>query len=160
MDAPTKAPGDGVTESRYPSAQTKTLRECFRCGVCCMKYQAPLNSVEAKYIADYLGLSLEVFLDRFTNHRWLVGPDSLLCHVNGACVFLNREQEGKLNNCRIHPVRPKACRDWQPGIDRQECRDGLARCWQLSVNSAGQLEGSKEKLNEFQSFFKSLATEK
>ena len=160
MDTPTNAPGDGVTESHHPSEQTKTLLECFRCGVCCIKYQAPLNSFEAGLIADYLEHPLEIFLDRFTDHRWPAGPESLLCHLNGACVFLNREQDGKLNNCRIHPVRPKACRDWQPGIDRQECRDGLAQCWQLSVNSSGQLEGSREKLNEFQSFFKSLATEK
>ena len=157
MDTPTKAPGDGVTKSHYPSEQTKTMLECFRCGVCCIKYQAPLNSGEAQRIADYFEVPLEVFLDRFTDHRWLFGSDSLLCHLNGACAFLNGEQDGKLNNCRIHPVRPKACRDWEAGLDRKECRDGLAKCWQLSVNSSGQLEGSKEKLREFQSFCKSLA---
>ena len=160
MDTPTKATGDGVTKSHYPSEQTKTLLECFRCGVCCIKYQAPLNSVEAGLIADYLELPLDVFLDRFTDHRWPAGPERLLCHLNGACVLLNSEQDGKLNNCRIHLVRPKACCDWEAGLDRKECRDGLAKHWQLSVNSSGQLEGSEEKLGEFQSFLKSLAAEK
>ena len=160
MDTPTKAPGDGVTESHCPSEQTKTPLACFRCGVCCIKYQAPFNSTESQRIADYLGLSLDIFLDRFTDHRWPDGPESLLCHLNGACVFLNRDQEGKLNNCRIHTVRPKACCDWEAGLDRKECRDGLTRHWQLSVNSSGQLEGSEEKLAAFQSFLKSLAAEK
>lgn len=136
------------------------MLECFRCGVCCTKYQATLNSVESRRIADYLELPLEVFLDRFTDHRWIVGPDSLLCHKHGACVFLGYDPNSKLNNCRIHPVKPQVCRDWEPGPNPQECRDGLARHWQLSVNSSGQLEGSEEKLDEFQSFLKSLATEK
>ena len=105
MKTPTKTPGDGVTESRYGSKQKEPSLECFRCGVCCLKYQAPLNPADARRIADYLELSLEVFLDRFTDPRWH-GADSLLCHLDGACVFLNRDDGGKLNDCRIHTIRP------------------------------------------------------
>lgn len=159
MDASTKTPGDGVTESRYGSEQKEPSLECFRCGVCCIKYQVPLNSSEAQSIADYLGLPLETFLDRFADRRW-PGQGSLLCHLDGACAFLDYAPNSQLNNCRIQPVKPAACRDWQQGLNPPECREGLARHWQLSVNSSGQLEGSKEKLGEFQSFLKSLATEK
>lgn len=159
MDTSTKEPGDGVTESQYGCEQKEPSLECFRCGVCCIKYQTHLNLVEAQRIADYLGLSIEVFLNRFADNRWL-GTDSLLCQLKGACVFLNQDPNGKLNNCRIQPVKPVACRDWKPGLNPPECREGLARYWQLSVNSSGQLEGSEEKLDEFQSFLKSLATGK
>lgn len=145
--------------AQYGSKQKELLLECFRCGVCCTKYQTHLNLVEARRIADYLELPLEVFLDRFADHRWY-GMDNLLCQLNGACVFLNRDPNGKLNNCRIQPVKPEACRDWKPGLHPPECREGLARSWQLSVNSSGQIEGSEEKLDEFQSFLKSLATAK
>lgn len=130
--------------------------ECFRCGVCCTKYQAPLNYIEAQRIADHLGLPLKVFLDRFADHRWH-GPDSLICQLKGACVFLDYDPNSKHNNCRIQQVKPSACRDWKPGLHPPECREGLARYWQLSVNSVGQLEGSEEKLGKFQNFLKSLA---
>jgi len=63
----------------------------------------------------------------------------------------------KINNCRIHPARPAACRDWAPGLDRPECRAGLREIWQLSVSDSGQVSGSKIHLDEYRSFLKSLA---
>ncbi len=131
--------------------------ECFRCAVCCIKFQVRLNLIEAHRIADHLGLPFEVFLERYTDHRWY-GPDSLLRQLDGACVFLVGDTGSKLRNCRIHMIKPQACRDWTPGLDRPECREGLAKHWQLSVNSSGQLEGSEENLQKFHSFLESLIT--
>ncbi len=61
---------------------------CFRCGVCCTRYQVRLSLVEARQIADELGFDWDEWLDRYVDQRW-PGTDSfLLRHCNGACVFL------------------------------------------------------------------------
>ncbi len=159
MGISTNKPKAVLTDNAQNGDPKETPLECFRCGVCCIKYQVPLNQAEAQRIADYLVLPLETFLDRFADHRW-PGTDSLLCHFDGACAFLSYDPTGKVNNCSIHAVKPAACRDWRQGLNPPECRDGLAKHWQLSVNSSGQLEGSEEKIATFQSFLKSLATEK
>jgi Fe-S-cluster containining protein len=41
-------------------------------------------------------------------------------------MFLERDGEGR-TSCSIHPVRPDACRDWEAGLDKKECRQGLVR---------------------------------
>ncbi len=141
--------------TQFGSEQQETTIECFRCGICCMKYQVCLSTVEAHRIADYLGLPFEEFLDKYTDRRW-PGLGSVLRQLNGMCAFLDFDPSVKRNNCRIQSVKPEDCRDWIPGLYRPECLKGLAQYWQLTVNLSGQFEGSEERLREFQSFLKSL----
>ena len=40
---------------------------CFRCGVCCTRYQVRLSLVEARQIADELGFDWDEWLDRYVD---------------------------------------------------------------------------------------------
>lgn len=129
---------------------------CFRCGVCCSRYQVCLSLVEARRIADELALDWDKWLERYTDSRWPGGGTLLLRQGEGGCVFLEHAGDAGKTICRIHHVRPAACQEWMPGLHRKECREGLARYWGLAVNPSGQLEGPAEKLRDFFSFIHSL----
>ncbi|MDO8577919.1 MAG: YkgJ family cysteine cluster protein, partial [Dehalococcoidales bacterium] len=95
------------------------MSECFRCGVCCIKFQAPLSAGEVRRISSFLGIEADEFIRRFTDPRWQ-GKEKLLLHTNGACSFLKFDTSGKISDCLIHQARPAACRDWVPGPDKLE----------------------------------------
>jgi Fe-S-cluster containining protein len=122
---------------------------CFRCGVCCMKYSPRVTAAEAEHIAGSLGDSLEDFLDRYIDDSWFEPGYYLLDTQDGACIFLDDTEDSRMKSCRIHSIRPQVCREWQPGLDRKECLEGLQKCWGLAVDSSGQLQGSEEKVQEF-----------
>ena len=149
--------GGSVIQVNERRGEPKELSiQCFRCGVCCTKYQVCLSLVEARQIADELGFDWDECLDRYVDQKW-PGTDSfLLRHCNGACVFLEHAEESKKTNCHIHRVKPAVCRIWTPSLYRRECREGLAQFWQLAVSPLGQLEGAEEKLRDFHSFIESL----
>jgi Fe-S-cluster containining protein len=127
------------------------LADCFRCGVCCVKFQAPLNAEEVRCVSAFLGVEADEFIRRFTDPRWQ-GKEKLLLHTNGACSFLKFDTSGRISNCLIHTVRPAACRDWAAGPDKRECREGLRKCWRLSFGDSGQLLGDEKQIAAFQSF--------
>jgi len=141
---------------QYASGQGETPIVCFRCGVCCIRYQVCLTLVEARRIADHLGLPLMLFLERYVDHHWYGLESFLLRQHDGACTFLERSEDGKKTSCLIHSMKPAACREWTPSLYRRECREGLVKFWQLTVSPSGQLEGTKEKLVDFHSFIESL----
>jgi len=129
---------------------------CFRCGVCCTRYQVCLSLVEARQIADELGFAWDDWLDRYVDQSW-PGVDSLLLRqCEGACVFLEHVEGSNMTHCLIQPFKPSSCREWKPGLYRRECREGLVKYWQLTVSRSGQLGGAKEKLRDFHSFIESL----
>ena len=100
---------------------------CFRCGVCCTRYQVCLGLVEARQIADELGLDWDEWLDLYVDRRW-PGTDSfLLNHRNGACIFLEQTEARNLTRCLIQSFKPSACREWMPSLYRRDCQDGLIR---------------------------------
>lgn len=130
---------------------------CFRCGVCCTKYQNHLTLIEARRIAAELGLIWEEWLDRYISES-LPGSDSfLLRRCNGACVFLERVEDSNITRCLIHPFKPSACREWNPSLYQRDCQEGLAKYWGLTVSPLEQLEGSGHDLRRFHSFLESLA---
>ena len=95
---------------------------CFRCGVCCQRWQPLIGQVEADRLARFLGLSTPEFLQTYA--RPYPFDDAFqLNEANGACVFL-RWQDGKAACC-VHEARPQACRDWDASLKRKECLDGL-----------------------------------
>ncbi|MCX7625520.1 MAG: YkgJ family cysteine cluster protein [Candidatus Sumerlaeaceae bacterium] len=90
------------------------LREfvCLRCGNCCRgEGIVRVGLAEALRIADYLGVSVNEFFERYTKEpetrddaakglRWLLNkPGS-----DQECIFLEE------NCCRIHTVKPEKCR--------------------------------------------------
>ena len=50
---------------------------CFCCGVCCTRYQVCLSLVEARQIANELGLAWDDWLDLYVDQSW-PGTNSLL----------------------------------------------------------------------------------
>ena len=140
--------------------EEETAIICFRCGECCIRYQVRPSLIEARRIADELGLPFDQWLATYVDKHWQRPESFLLRRRNGACIFLEHGQRGNETSCLIHHVRPSACRDWTPSLYRRECREGLVKYWGLSVNQSGQVEGTREKLEEFHNFLNSLAFSK
>jgi len=129
---------------------------CFRCGICCRRYQPRIGLLEARTIADGLGLSWEEFAASYLDSRYFGEERFLLRQHNGACIFLEQLDE-RLALCKIHPFKPSACRDWVPSLFRRECQTALAQFWGLSVDNQGNLLGSDDALNRFYSFLRTLS---
>ena len=130
---------------------------CFRCGVCCTKYQIYLTLIEARRIADELGLTWEEWVDRYTSQSWAGSDSFLLRRCNGACVFLECAKGSNITRCLTQPFKPSACREWNPSLYQRDCQEGLAKYWGLTVSPLGQLQGSDQDLRRFHSFLESLA---
>ena len=130
---------------------------CFRCGVCCSRYRIRLSLVEARRIANGLGLAWNTFLDRYVEQLWPRAQDFFLRQRNGVCIFLEHGEGTKTTSCFIHSFKPAACLEWVPSLYRRECQEGLARHWGLTVGSSGELQGAAERIEHFQLFLKSLA---
>lgn len=111
---------------------------CFRCGVCCTCYQAPLDDREIESIASSLGISDAEFIGTYAL-KVPINEGYLLRKRDSGCVFL--EWEGERARCIIYPSRPQACREWQPGLSRPACLQGLAR-----LRSRGRLKELDELL--------------
>jgi len=105
---------------------------CFRCGICCASYQAPLTPEDIDNIASALGISSSKCVSRYA----LKVPTKegyLLKHTKKGCVFLAWDADGKAR-CTIYPSRPKACREWTPSLAKPKCLEGLAK-----LKSKGQI---------------------
>lgn len=77
---------------------------CRQCGECCHGDKGILvTPLEAQGLALFLGLSLDDLQRRFLIESPM-GPQ--LATHNGACIFLAD------NRCRVHPVKPRICREW------------------------------------------------
>ena len=81
---------------------------CFRCGICCASYQAPLTSEDIDNIASALGISSSKCISRYAL-KVPLKEGYLLNHTKKGCIFLAWDADGKAR-CTIHPSRPKACR--------------------------------------------------
>lgn len=100
--------------------------ECFRCGVCCVRYRPKVTKLEMKRIARKLGISTAEFFSKYVRVVPTKDGYILQSSVDG-CLFLHNEEKGIRAACSIHSVRPKACRDWVPSLSRPECKEGLGR---------------------------------
>lgn len=97
---------------------------CFRCGVCCVKWQPLLSPVEQRRLAQDIGVSLATFKRKYTRaYPVRRGWRQLITADHGGCVFL--AYQGDRAACSIHPVRPAVCRDWTPSLEKKECLSGL-----------------------------------
>jgi len=105
---------------------------CFRCGICCTCYHAPLTTEEMNNIASTLGISRSRFISRYAR-KVPIKEGYLLKHTKKGCVFLAWDADGKAR-CTIHSSRPLACREWTPTLAKPECLEGLAK-----LKSEGQI---------------------
>ncbi len=121
--------------------------ECFRCGVCCLRYQPSLMSEEIETIAAGLGMPANDFLDKYAQLTYV---GHLVKRAGDKCVFLVYEEGGDKASCRIHSFRPGACRNWVPSLSRRECQEGLTRLKTKSkIMLANELYSSPKALDRF-----------
>ncbi|MGB5925575.1 MAG: YkgJ family cysteine cluster protein [Dehalococcoidia bacterium] len=121
-----------TVEGREITITEQTPIPCFRCGICCTCYQAPLTPEEIDNIASALGISRSKCISRYAL-KVPIKEGHLLKHTKKGCVFLAWDADGKAR-CTIHRSRPKACREWTPSLSKPECLEGLAR-----LKSRGQI---------------------
>jgi Fe-S-cluster containining protein len=114
------------------SVTEQTPIPCFRCGICCTCYQAPLTLEDIDNIASALGMSRSKCISRYAR-KVPIKEGYLLKHTKKGCVFLAWDADGKAR-CTIYPSRPKACREWTPSLAKPECLEGLAK-----LKSRGQI---------------------
>ena len=119
-------------EGKEITITEQTPIPCFRCGICCTCYQAPLTSEDIDNIASVLGISPSQCISRYAR-KAPIKEGYLLKHAKKGCVFLAWDADGKAR-CIIHSVRPKACREWTPNLSKPECLEGLAK-----LKSEGQI---------------------
>jgi len=105
---------------------------CFRCGICCTCYQAPLNPEDIDNIASALGISSSKCISRYAL-KVPIKEGYLLKRTEKGCIFLAWDADGKAR-CTIYPSRPRACREWTPTLSKPECLEGLAK-----LKSGGQI---------------------
>ena len=121
-----------TSEGKEITITEQTPIPCFRCGICCTSYQAPLTTEDIDNIASALGISSSKCISRYA----LKVPTKegyLLKRTEKGCIFLAWDADGKAR-CTIHPSRPKACREWTPSLAKPECLEGLAK-----LESKGQI---------------------
>ena len=99
---------------------------CFQCGVCCQKWQPLLSPQELRRLAEARGLSPQVFSRRYTRAYPLRRGWRQLKATERGCIFL--AFEGERSRCSIYADRPQVYQDWQAGLDKRECIEGL-RQW-------------------------------
>jgi len=139
-----------------PRTQKEKEATCFRCGMCCRKYQVRVDMVEARRISDDLGINWNEFKDKYLDCRWPGAESFLFRHNEGGCVFLEHKKGEPLSKCLIHAIRPSSCRDWIPDWHRTECREGLLVFWGLTVDSEGDFKGADEDVEHFRVFLQKL----
>jgi len=98
---------------------------CFRCGICCTRYQPPLTTEDIENIASALGISRSQCISRYAR-KASIKEGYLLKHTKKGCLFLAWDADGKAR-CTIYSSRPKACREWTPSLAKPECLEGLAK---------------------------------
>jgi Fe-S-cluster containining protein len=135
--------------------QNESAFNCFRCGECC-RLPVYVNYEEADRIAEYAVLPREEFTIEF----WGKSESSEECLVikqkNGDCFFLCTATDSREKYCRIYEVRPEVCLEFAPSPACQECKEGLAKFWNITVNSSGAFEGSEKQINAFKTFLKTI----
>ncbi len=141
-------------------AEARRAIPCLRCGECCRRYQVRLDIEEAQRIAGELGLTGDDFRDRYADCRWPGERSLLVRQEHGCCPFLERYGENGDELCGIHSFKPLSCREWTPGLDRRECRAGLAKRWGIIVDSSGELKGPDERMRDLRLFMDSLASDR
>jgi len=148
---------DGAMHVRYSmnsKQMSLSLIPCLRCGTCCSKFDVRVTGEEAEIICERIGITREEWINSYIDKRW-PGTDSfILKRINKRCTFLKQNDDQNL--CSIHSFKPGLCVEWEGGIHRAECRDGLQRRWGITVDHDGNLIGTLATLQRFRAFVESI----
>ena len=106
---------DGVPSGEQPWYAEGLRFECTQCGNCCSGGPGAVwfTPDEAVVMARAVGVTLEVFMDRYT--RRMGGRRSLKELVRDGkhdCVFLDRDSRPGKAICQPYKARPTQCRTW------------------------------------------------
>jgi Fe-S-cluster containining protein len=124
-------------EGKETTVTEQTPIPCFRCGICCTRYQPPLGPKDIGSIASALGISRSECISRYAA-KVPTKEGYLLKQAEGGCVFLAWDVDGRAR-CSIYSARPKACREWAPSLAKPACLEGLAK-----LKSEGQILALRE----------------
>jgi Fe-S-cluster containining protein len=119
-------------EGQEIAITAQTPIPCFRCGICCTRYQAPLTVQDIDNIAAALGISSSKCISRYAR-KVPTKEGYLLKRTKRGCVFLAWDVDGRAR-CTIYRSRPKACREWIPSLAKPECLEGFTK-----LRARGQL---------------------
>ncbi|MFH1136453.1 MAG: YkgJ family cysteine cluster protein [Pseudomonadota bacterium] len=105
----------------------KEVFDCQCCGVCCRgEGGIYLPPEDAAGPAGLLGIAVPEFIETYTTPQY--GLLALRTDAEGFCLFHDQES----HHCRIHPVKPRMCRDWPffwgPLNDQQGFEDAKNAC--------------------------------
>lgn len=112
--------------TEYSLGKNFSAIDCFRCGICCLRYRPPVTHQEIENIARSLDIPQEEFIIRYLCPVPGTGLQ-LIQNSEDKCPFLAWEGTGERAYCTIYDVRPAVCRDWEAKLSKPECREGLAR---------------------------------
>ena len=113
---------------------------------------------EARRIAGRLGLSWEEFQLDYLDPAWPGSRTVLAVHRDGKCVFLEQQPDERVFFCHIQPFKPASCIEWNAGLEKNDCRQGLAGCWKLHVDADGRVTGAVLDIEAFNSLLATLET--
>jgi len=130
-------------EGKEITITEQTPIPCFRCGICCTCYQAPLATEDIENIASVLRVSRSKCISKYAV-KVPIKEGYLLKHTKKGCVFLAWDEDGKAR-CTVYPSRPKACREWTPSLAKPECVEGLTK-----LKSAGKIMPLKEPFPSYE----------
>ncbi len=140
---------------RFATVEQPVELPCIRCGICCSVYQVRISRAEAERIAKYLGIDYWNWVGRYHEPRWPDPASHLIKHDARGCVFLRRDQtDARFSLCGIYDARPDSCRNWNAGILKPACQEGLRRYWQVDVTCDGRMTGSCESLARLELFMR------
>ena len=120
---------------------------CTQCGNCCTGPPGFVwfDSEEAAKIAEFLGLSVDAFLQQYAHKvdgRWTLNETK--AERGFDCVFLQRD-EGDKALCSIYEVRPAQCRTWP--FWPENLRSG--RAWRAAAKTCPGMEAGLNGQGKF-----------
>jgi len=115
--------GSRIYDSGLGRFSDAEIIPCFRCGVCCQRWQPLVSLAEAERLGQFLQMDADAVLAVHARPYPLAEDTYILNERNGGCTFLAFD-DGRAT-CTVHEARPYACRDWDASLHRKECLDGL-----------------------------------
>ena len=132
-------------EQRLFSAKRLGLKECQRCGFCCLNIICVPTPDEMEVIAKFLSLtSMELarkymVIDKGIEENYFLRfaregqeditgtyPTKERWFDRGYCIFFNKESKA----CRIYPARPLEARDWNCwDVKPSDAYSNAAKAW-------------------------------
>ncbi len=112
------------------TAETDDNFKCLRCGQCCREAGfVYLTEADVDRIADYLDMSIDAFMARYTRLVADRRKLSLIENDDDSCIFLDAR-----NHCEIQAVKPLHCKAF-PGQWRYRRMSAVCEGWNAHLQS-------------------------